>query len=195
MGSSSLTRDQTWTRHIGSSKSQSLDQETPSFSLAVCIFIIRGLSASGFPAGSVVKILLTVPETQDAQVPSLRREDPLQEGMATHSSVRAWRSPWTEDPGGLSPRGRKESDTAEHAHMLCSSAVPRCVWTFFVSLPWGSLCLLDLWDWSFHQIQKVGGHYFFKFFVVPLFPLLGNSTSRYVRPLEVVHVMDVLLIS
>ena len=44
-----MTRDQTWTRHIGRSESQSLDhQETPSFSLVVCIFIIRGLSASGF---------------------------------------------------------------------------------------------------------------------------------------------------
>ena len=34
-------------------------------------------------------------------VPSLGREDPLEEGMATHSSVLAWRIPWTEEPGGL----------------------------------------------------------------------------------------------
>ena len=33
--------------------------------------------------------------------------------MATHSSVLAWRIPWTEEPGGYSPRGRKESDTTE----------------------------------------------------------------------------------
>ena len=33
--------------------------------------------------------------------PSLGREDPLEEGMATHSSILAWRIPWTEDPGGL----------------------------------------------------------------------------------------------
>ena len=35
------------------------------------------------------------------QVPSLGREDPLEEGMATHSSILAWRIPWTEEPGGL----------------------------------------------------------------------------------------------
>ena len=35
------------------------------------------------------------------QVRSLAREDPLEEGMATHSSIPAWRIPWTEEPGGL----------------------------------------------------------------------------------------------
>ena len=35
------------------------------------------------------------------QVPSLGREDPLEKGMATHSSILAWRIPWTEEPGGL----------------------------------------------------------------------------------------------
>ena len=35
------------------------------------------------------------------------------EGMATHSSILVWRSPWTEEPGGLSPWGHKESDTTE----------------------------------------------------------------------------------
>ena len=34
-------------------------------------------------------------------VPFLGREDPLEEGMATHSSILAWRIPWTEEPGGL----------------------------------------------------------------------------------------------
>ena len=38
-------------------------------------------------------------------VPSLGQEDPLQEGMATHSSILAWRSPWTEEPGGLQSLG------------------------------------------------------------------------------------------
>ena len=42
---------------------------------------------------------------------SLGREDPLEEGVATHSDILAWRIPWTEDPGGLySPWGHKESD-------------------------------------------------------------------------------------
>ena len=34
-------------------------------------------------------------------IPSLGQEDPLEEGMATHSSILAWRIPWTEEPGGL----------------------------------------------------------------------------------------------
>ena len=42
---------------------------------------------------------------QETWVLSLGREDPLQEGMATHSSVLAWRIPWTEEPGGLQSMG------------------------------------------------------------------------------------------
>ena len=38
---------------------------------------------------------------QEMRVPSLGREDPLEEGMATHSSILAWRIPWTEEPGRL----------------------------------------------------------------------------------------------
>ena len=46
----------------------------------------------------MVKNLLAVQETQ---VPSLGWEDPLEEGVATHSSILAWRIPWTEEPGRL----------------------------------------------------------------------------------------------
>ena len=38
---------------------------------------------------------------QEIEIESLRREDPLEEGMATHSSTLAWGIPWTEEPGGL----------------------------------------------------------------------------------------------
>ena len=50
-------------------------------------------------------------ELQDMQVQSLGQEDPLEEGMATHSSIIGWRIPWTEEPG--SPWGHKELDTTE----------------------------------------------------------------------------------
>ena len=40
-------------------------------------------------------------ETQEICVQSLDREDPLEEGMATHPSIPAWKIPWTEEPGGL----------------------------------------------------------------------------------------------
>ena len=39
------------------------------------------------------------------RVQSLGQEDPLEEGMATHSSILAWRIPWTEEPGGLDSDG------------------------------------------------------------------------------------------
>ena len=52
----------------------------------------------GFPRGSLVKNLPTMQETR---VRSLGQEDTLEEGMATYSSILAWRSPWTEEPGRL----------------------------------------------------------------------------------------------
>ena len=52
--------------------------------------------------GSAVKNL---PAMQETWVPSLGQEDPLEEGMATHSSTLVWRIPWTEDPGRLQPIG------------------------------------------------------------------------------------------
>ena len=50
-------------------------------------------------------------ETQETWVCSLGRENPLEEGMATHSSLLAWRIPWTEEPGRLQSMGsgRKQS--------------------------------------------------------------------------------------
>ena len=59
----------------------------------------------GFPGGSVVKNLPAVQETRGTQVQLLGQEDPLEEGMATHSSILAWRIPWTEEPGGLQAMG------------------------------------------------------------------------------------------
>ena len=51
----------------------------------------------GFSGAQMVKNL---PATQETRVQSLSGEDPLEKGMATHSSVLAWRVPWTEEPGG-----------------------------------------------------------------------------------------------
>ena len=42
-----------------------------------------------------------LPAMQETQVQSLGWEDPLEEDIATHSSILAWRIPWTEEPGGL----------------------------------------------------------------------------------------------
>ena len=61
------------------------------------------------------------PAMQGTWVPSLDQEDPLEEGMATHSSVLSWRIPWTEEPGRLQLWGFKELDRTErltHTHMV-----------------------------------------------------------------------------
>ena len=46
-----------------------------------------------------------LPATQETGVRSLDQEDPLEKGMATQSSIPAWRIPWTEEPGGLQSMG------------------------------------------------------------------------------------------
>ena len=52
-------------------------------------------------------------ETQETPVQSLDREDPLEEGMETHSSILALRIPWTEGPDGLQSIGHKVLDMTE----------------------------------------------------------------------------------
>ena len=54
----------------------------------------------GFPGGSVGKVPPAVQQMQETWVQSLGWEDPLEKGMATHSSILAWRIPWREDLPG-----------------------------------------------------------------------------------------------
>ena len=49
----------------------------------------------------VTQMIKNLPAMQETWVQSLGREYPLEKGMATHSSILAWRIPWTEKPGGL----------------------------------------------------------------------------------------------
>ena len=60
--------------------------------------IHKYINYKGLLCGSAVKNL---PAMQETQVRSLGQEHPLEEGMTTHSSILAWRIPWTEEPGGL----------------------------------------------------------------------------------------------
>ena len=53
----------------------------------------------------VAQTVKNLPAVQKTQVLSLGREDPLEKGMATHSSILAWRIPWTGEPGGLQSMG------------------------------------------------------------------------------------------
>ena len=51
------------------------------------------------------RVKKNLPTMQETWVPSLGQEDPLEKGMATHSSILAWEIPWTEEPGGLQSIG------------------------------------------------------------------------------------------
>ena len=53
----------------------------------------------------MVQLVKNPPAMQETQVQSLGWEDPLEKGMATHSSILAWRIPWTEEPGRLQSMG------------------------------------------------------------------------------------------
>ena len=58
-----------------------------------------------YMASLVAQTVMDLPAMQETRVRSFGREDPPEEGMATHSSILAWRIPWTEEPGGLQSMG------------------------------------------------------------------------------------------
>ena len=72
----------------------------------------------GFPGDSAVK---NPPAMQETQVQSLDWQDPLEEEMATHSSILAWKIPWTEKPGRLQSMGSQSQTRLKrlstHLHM------------------------------------------------------------------------------
>ena len=80
---------------------------------------------------------------QEMEVQSLGREDPLEKEMATHSSIPAWRIPWTEEPGELQSMGSQEPDKTQqvnHRHTTQGFFLP--VFFFLTSL--GNCCLCTL---------------------------------------------------
>ena len=68
-----------------------------------------------FGASLVAQMVKNLPTTQETRVPSLGWEDPLEKGMATHSSILAWRQ---RSLAGHSPRGHKESDMTLNTRLL-----------------------------------------------------------------------------
>ena len=66
-----------------------------------------------FPGSSAGKESTYNAGDTELQLRSLGQEELLEEGMATHSSILAWRIPWTEEPGGLQSMSHKELETTE----------------------------------------------------------------------------------
>ena len=88
----------------------------------IFLSLLNSCYISGHWASLVAYMVKNLPALQETQFPPLGREDPLEKGTATHSSILAWRIPWTEEPGGYSPWGHKESDMTEqltHTHTQC----------------------------------------------------------------------------
>ena len=74
---------------------------TGSFCVNLIFILYWGIVDLGFPGGSVKNPLAM----QETGLGSLGWEDPLDKEMAYHSSILAWRIPWTEEPGGLQSMG------------------------------------------------------------------------------------------
>ena len=99
---------------------------------------------------------------EETWVPSLGGEDPLEEEMTAHSSILAWKTPWTEEPGGCSPCGHK-SDMTERPHSTSAVFSDYYVLAelgeynllFFLFFPF-KLHLMILFDWlvSFFGLSK-----------------------------------------
>ena len=66
-----------------------------------------------FWASLMTQTIKNLPAMKETKVLPLGGEDPLEKGMATHSSILAWRIPWTEERGGHSPWGHRGLDTTE----------------------------------------------------------------------------------
>ena len=64
-----------------------------------------GISFSCLRASLVAQLVMNFPTMWETQVQSLGQEDPPEKGMATHSSILAWRIPWTDEPGELQSMG------------------------------------------------------------------------------------------
>ena len=77
----------------------------PSSKASDSLCLKSGLRICISTASLVPQIVKNLPALWETLVRSLGWEDPLEEGMATHSSILAWRIPWTEESGGLQPVG------------------------------------------------------------------------------------------
>ena len=67
--------------------------------------VIYGLSIVWSRASPMAQMVKNLPAVQETWVRSLGQEDPLEKGMASHSSILGWRIPWAEEPGGVQSVG------------------------------------------------------------------------------------------
>ena len=77
------------------------DTPNPELNSLSCMCFFFNCSKIYIGAPLVAQMVKNLPAMQETRVQSLDQEDPLEKGMATHSSILTWEIPWTEEPGGL----------------------------------------------------------------------------------------------
>ena len=93
--------------------------ESASSASSLCFYFSYSMSLGetliygSLGASLIAQSVKSLPAMQETQVQFLGQEDPLEKARATHSSILAWRIPWTEEPGRLQPSRSQESDTTE----------------------------------------------------------------------------------
>ena len=90
---------------------------------------------------------------QETLVWFLGQEDSLEKGMATHSSILAWRIPWTEEPARLQSWGRKESDTTEELSTVQHSINDIIFFPFLLITNWSSGRLINVNDGNWYSLE------------------------------------------
>ena len=89
------------------------DRESEVIFTSSALFLSFGSTWSISWTSLVAQTIKCLPTMRETRVQSLGWEDPVEKEMATHSSILAWRIPWTEQPGSYSLGGHKESDMTE----------------------------------------------------------------------------------
>ena len=108
-----------WRRHAGGLESR----KTFQWIIHLFLFLVFYL----FRASLIAQSVKNLPAMQETQVWFLDLEDPMEKEMATHSSIPAWRIPWTEESGKLLSMGSRESD-------MTATTPPRFFYLFFSNL-------------------------------------------------------------
>ena len=99
MGSTNHTHSLRSMREIGIWNYKSVPFSLPPL-VYICLWVLKILQAS-----LTAWMIKNLPVLQETEVRSLGQEDPLEKGMESHSSILAWRTPWTEKPEGLQSTG------------------------------------------------------------------------------------------
>ena len=93
-----------------------------------------------------------LPAVQGTQVWSLGQEDPLEKRMATHSSILAWRIPWTEEPGGLQSMRSQRVSMTEKLARTRYTWVLKCTFSGFASF---ILSCIESLKYNFYKVRKI----------------------------------------